>query len=150
MTKRIGVNVRHVAGLVFFGMALTWFVLSAAGATQPVAALAYNCSPGYQSSQQDNWNGRGHAWLGYCFDWTMDIKHYTGADWGGTTLSWQQVHLRVWECGKLLYDNTYKTYNTKTISLNSGWWWNLCGPQSDVSGSEGVNGQFSWSWYMHY
>ena len=144
---------RSVAGtmsVAFTLVALSWFVMSAAGVTHPIAALAYNCSPGYQSSQQDVFNGRGHGWLGYCFDYTMDIEHYTGEDWGGTTMSWQQVHLRVWECGKLLYDNTYTTYNTASIGINSGWWWNACGPQSDSSSGEGINGQFSWWWYMHY
>jgi len=140
---------RRAAAPAFVVLAATFFSISATGGTQPLAALAYNCGIGTQA-QQDVFNGKGHGWLGYCSYPTATALSYTGEDWGGTTLSWQTLHLRMWECGVQLYNSTYTTNNTPSISLNSGSWLNPCGVQADSSSGEGINGQFSWWWYLRY
>lgn len=147
--NRVRRALHRSAALAFVLFSATFFSLSAAGVTQPLVADAYNCSPGWFFQQQDVFNGSGHGWLGTCEGLGTALA-YTGEDWGGTTLSWQYLHLRMWECGVQLYNSTYETYNTRSISLNSGWWLNPCGVQSDSSSGEGVNGQFSWWWYLRY
>lgn len=126
-------------------------------------AYAYNCpSGGSTSSQKDTFSNPAsgydvHGWLGYCQQSVVFFQFYGGQDsrwtWGGSwhNVSYISVHMRVWVCGHLNYDQT-QTYNNAAYDQLVSQQFNLygCFPQADVSGYETVYGSWSWSWYLNY
>jgi hypothetical protein len=109
--------------------------------------LAYNCPIGPFWNQLDTFSGSRHGWLGYCAG-LYQAMVYSGEDDAGATLSGQTVHLRQWCGGILCYDNTLTVYNQTWDGLSSPVQWTTS-VQGDSSSTEWINGQWSWSWYLH-
>jgi hypothetical protein len=122
---------------------------------------AFNCpSGGSTTSQKDAYNNPQsgynlHGWLGYCQQSGIHFQYYGGEDsrsgWGGPwqSVSYMSIHMRVWVCGNLNYDQT-QAYNGAAYDQLVSQQFTGCLPQADVSGYETVTGSWSWSWYLNY
>ena len=126
-------------------------------------AYAFNCpSGGSTSSQKDVFKTPAsgydlHGWLGYCQQNVVYFQFYGGEDsrwaWGGSwhNVSSMSIHLRVWVCGHLNYDQTQTYSNSAYDQLVAPQYvYPGCLPQGDVSGYESVANSWSWSWYLNY
>ncbi|MBV8528269.1 MAG: hypothetical protein JOZ75_08150 [Candidatus Dormibacteraeota bacterium] len=78
-----------------------------------------------------------------------EAQTYNG--WGG--VSWISADdLRTWVCGGFTgFDQSYTLYNTNYVSESSpDWYYGNCGPQSDVTTAEGIDGSWGWSAYLNF
>ena len=147
-------------------LALAALLGSTAVGLNALPVAAFNCPAGGSTTVQGNAydtpasNYDLHGWLGNCAQgWYQQyVQWYAGEDsrstWGGAwhNVSYMSIHLRVWVCGALQYDQTAAYYNSAYINLVAPQYYYRpgpggCVPQADASGYE-TAGNWGWSWYL--